>query len=216
MISEVPVFRRRRLHIFGLGIKYVSQITLEANFLLQRCDHVFFLERDTVVSKYLAANDCKNTNLWHLYRDGRDRLEAYREICDTVLTEARRCGNCGFLTTGNPIFLNTIVEMLLDKARARNVQPILYSGVSCIDSIISDLRLPVGRTGLQCFEASRFVTLRPVIDVRVPLLLFQPNVVMADDVRHTSGTYKRGVQILEEVLLTYYKPSQQWCLLRLA
>ncbi|HEX5890882.1 MAG TPA: hypothetical protein VFY61_19380, partial [Pyrinomonadaceae bacterium] len=79
-----------------------------------------------------------------------------------------------------------------------------------------DLSMAVEETGLQCFEATHFVRMRPRVDKRVPLILFQPAIVEALDVRYTTGAYAPGVKILQDVLSEIYGANQEWILLRSA
>src|SRR4051812_6120401 len=92
----------------------------------------------------------------------------------------------------------------------------VYPGVSSIDTILTDLCIPIEVTGLQCFEATHFVRMKPVIDKRVPLLLFQPGVVEAYDVSRLTGAHLPGVKILQDVLIAMYGRNSKWLLLKSA
>jgi uncharacterized protein YabN with tetrapyrrole methylase and pyrophosphatase domain len=204
------------IHVLGLGVRAVTQITLESNYLLQQMEQVFHCEYDPRVSEYLADIGCTEVNLKHLYEDGRPREEAYQDICDTIVEAAKAGAKCAYLAPGNPTFLNTIVFKLRESTSRYGIPFFVYSGVSSIDTLVTDLFIPVEVTGLQCFEATHFVRMKPVIDVRVPLVLFQPSVVEAYDVRRIAGVYLPGVKILQDVLIELYGTDQKWILLRSA
>ena len=204
------------VHVFGLGVRLITQITLETNYLLQQMDKVFHCEDDSEISEYLATIGCTEVSLTHLYEEGRRREEAYQEICDTIIDAARSGAKCAYLAPGNPAFLNTITFKLRESTSRHKLPFFVYSGVSSIDTLLTDLFLPIEVTGLQCFEATHFVRMKPLIDRRVPLLLFQPGVVEAYDVRRLAGVYLPGVKILQDALIALYGADQRWVLLRSA
>jgi uncharacterized protein YabN with tetrapyrrole methylase and pyrophosphatase domain len=204
------------VHVFGFGVRAINQITLESNYLLQQMEKVFHIEHDPRVSEYLADIGCTEVNLKHLYEDGRRREEVYQEICDVIIEEARGGSKCAYLAPGNPVFLNAVVFKLRESTSRLGIPIFVYSGVSSIDTLLTDLFIPVEATGLQCFEATHFVRMKPVIDKRVPLLLFQPGVVEAYDVRRIAGVHLPGVKILQNVLIELYGTDQEWILLRSA
>ena len=197
-------------------MRLVAQITLESNHLLQQMDCVFHLEDGPEISEYLASIEGAEISLRHLYVEGKPREQAYKEIANVVLEAALTGRKCGYLTQGNPVFLNNVVFNLRDSAAQNGIPFFVYPGVSSIDTILTDLFLAVEATGLQAFEATHFVRMRPQIDKRVPLILFQPAIVEAFDVRFTTGAYEPGVKILQDVLAEMYGSSQEWILLRSA
>lgn len=204
------------IHVFGLGVRAVMQITLEANYMLQEMEQVFHGEEDAEVSRYIASIGCEEVSVRHLYAEGKPREQAYQEICDTIVEAAQGGKKTAYLTPGNPAFLNSVVFRLRDATARLGIPFFIYSGVSSIDTLITDLFIPVEATGLQCFEATHFVRMRPRIDKRVPLLLFQPSVVEAFEVRHRTGVYLPGVEILQAVLIETYPADQKWILFRSA
>jgi uncharacterized protein YabN with tetrapyrrole methylase and pyrophosphatase domain len=204
------------VHVFGFGVRVVSQITLESNYLLPQMEKVFHCEHDPKISEYLANIGCTEVNLKHLYEDGRRREEVYQEICDRIIEAAKAGSKCAYFAPGNPVFLNTIVFKLRESTSRHGIPFHVYPGVSSIDTLLTDLFIPVEATGLQCFEATHFVRMKPAIDKRVPLLLFQPGVVEAYDIRLTVGPYLPGVKILQDVLIELYGTEQKWILLRSA
>jgi uncharacterized protein YabN with tetrapyrrole methylase and pyrophosphatase domain len=208
--------RNSSVHVFGLGVQLVMHITLESNYLLQQMEQVFHGEDDPRVSEYITSIGCRETNFRHLYEEGKLREQAYQEICDTIVEAANSGIKCAYLTPGNPVFLNTVVFKLREAAFRQGIPFFVYPGVSSIDTLITDIFVPVSNTGLQCFESTHFVRMRPKIDKRVPLLIFQPAVTEAYDVRHIKGAYLPGVKILRDALIELYGVNQKWILLRSA
>src|SRR6185295_9166221 len=108
--------KKGSIHVFGLGIRLVMQITLESNYLLQQMECVFHLEDGPEISDYLASIECPEVSLRHLYAEGKPREQAYNEIANEILEAALTGTTCGYLTQGNPVFLNTVVFTLRDSA----------------------------------------------------------------------------------------------------
>jgi hypothetical protein len=204
------------IHVLGSGIRSVGQITLESNYLLHQMDKVFHCEHGGNLCEYIASTGAIEIPLSHLCSDFKSRANAYQEICDTIVASAADGLKCAYLAPGNPIFLNTVVLKLKDATSRLGIPFFVYAGVSSIDTLLTDLSLPIEMTGLQCFEATHFVRMRPAIDKRVPLFLFQPGLVDALDVRHGVGPNEEGIKRLQSILLTLYSEEQVWLLVRSA
>ena len=200
------------MHVFGLGVRLVTQVTLESNYLLQQMELIFHLEDGPGISEYIKSIGCGEVNLGHLYVEGVPRAQVYRAISDAIIEAASGGAKCAYLTPGNPAFLNTVVFNLRDATRRLGIPFAVYPGVSSLDTFLTDLMLPVETFGLQCYEATHFVRTRPQIDKRVPLLLFQPSVVGVSEVHYLTGVYVPGVQALQEVLVELYGGDQPWIL----
>ncbi len=205
------------ISIFGTGVKAIAQITLETNFLLQKMDKVFHMSSNDSIAKYLDSIGCEEVNLNYLYAEGNQRKNVYKKISEIIVSKVSTNKiDCAFLTTGNPVFLNTIVRYICDLAKAKGVPVNIYPGVSSIDSILVDIRLPVGLTGLQCYECTHFIKFQPHIDIRVPLLLFQPGVIEDFKIRRKIAGNISGIQKLKNHLINEYGVSQMWYLINSA
>jgi|GEM_PF-3596546 len=214
--SDGKVISEGCVHVFGLGVRAITQITLESNYLLQNMQKVFHCEDDSRVTEYLADIGCPEVNLGYLYQEGRKRERVYQEICDLIIETAKTGVKCAYLAPGNPAFLNSIA-FKLQEATARNRIPFfMYPGVSSIDSLLTDLRDSVEVTGFQCFEATQFTRLKPAVDKRVPLFLFQPGAVDAFDVGSGTRVNLRGVKLLQDTLIKLYGRKATWIVVKSA
>jgi siroheme synthase len=211
---STPLQQSGSVHVFGLGMRMVTQVTLESNYLLQQMELIFHLEDGPEVSEYIKSLGCAEVSLRHLYAEGKPRTQVYQAISDAIMEAASGGAKCAYLTPGNPAFLNNIVFKLRDSARQFGIPFIVYPGVSSLDTFLTDLMLPIEAFGLQCYEATHFVRARPQIDKRVPLLLFQPSVVGVTEVRYLTGVSVPGVKELQDVLVELYESDQTWILWR--
>jgi uncharacterized protein YabN with tetrapyrrole methylase and pyrophosphatase domain len=202
----------RGIYIVGHGIKGVSHLTLETNKLLLQMDFVFYMDAGTELGEYLSVIDLPSMNLIDWYAENRDREEIYGKIAAAVVAKAEKADRVAYLAPGNPFFLNSICELLFLSAAGKGIAVQLLSGVSSIDTLISDLQISVGEFGLQCYDATSFGLLRPKVDIFVPLMLFDPGVFYDPTVRFRSNPDSLRVAHLRDCLLEYYPGDEMWIL----
>ena len=202
------------LHIIGLGTKYISQVTLESNSCALHADVLAHCEPDPRITDYAASIGKREVNLSHFIKDGARRPSAYQSVADAVIQIVQSGQNCAFLAPGNPVFLNSVVHRLRIAARNQGIHMTCSPGVSSIDCMINDLFPWSELSGFHCFESTTFVAMRPRVDTRFPLLLFQPGVVGVDDVRLDSGPSVPGVRLLQNALVEVYERGERWIAIR--
>lgn len=198
------------LVIVGVGLTALEQITLEGVDALRRADRAYVMRDAAAWSGFASEFGTEVVDLGPLYEEGLNRAEVYGRVGEAVLDGVRSGGSCVYLAQGSPLLLDSIVAGLIERAVREDVGLRVIPGVSCIDTILTELVTDIGSCGLQCYEASEFVRRRPVIDVRVPLLLFQPHVVNDPTVRVGRGSNRAGVGLLRDVLAGLYGEDQGW------
>lgn len=198
------------IYVIGTGVKRDAHLTMETSVLLPELTDIVHLH-DAGLREVPGGPRLHDLSSW--YAEGRDRTEVYAEVVGEVLRLASRPGaRVGYLTTGNAVFLNAMVAGILDGAAPRGIQVRLLSGVSTLDTLLTDLRLPVERLGLQCFLASHFIARRgQPFDASVPLFLFQPGTFSANRVRLTPLSPAEALPLTER-LLEVYPQEQRWIL----
>ena len=200
------------VYVVGLGTRAVAQITLESHQIIAGLDCAVFLDGRGEVQAYLAELGVEACDVSSIYAEEDARIEVYRAIADVVVEQARRFGRVGYLAPGNPNFLNVVVEILEARCAEEGIPFHLLPGVSSLDTVITDLRLPVGDVGMQCFDTTTFARLDPQIDPRIPLLLFEPGVYGESRIRYRRTPRRETVRKLRDLLLERYAPSQRWIL----
>lgn len=213
MLFKIAEKMTQGIYIFGMGIRSISQITLETNYLLQQMDTIFHVSSDERVSDYISSLGVEEVNLSNLYQEKKKRELVYQNICDTIVKATTGKKKNAYLTSGNPVFLNTVVRKLNLLAKKEDINVNIYPGVSSIDTIINDILLPVGLTGVQCYECTQFLRLSPILDSRVPLLLFQPGVINDYKIRKVVEGNYNGVELLQKTLIDIYGTNQKWLLI---
>ena len=201
------------IYALGLGVKEIAQMTLESYTALKEMDCVIYLTENKTVGETLQKLGIeKSTDLSSWYKDGEDRAAIYERISSFVVDQSKSHDRVCLLTPGNPIFLNRVILNLIDRCEAQGIALHVFPGVSSIDTIMTDLRLPSGEVGVQCFEATKFFHDRPNIDTRVPLLLFQPGNFAHSKVQMRMRPTQEQIAPLTGYLLELYPPDSRWIL----
>jgi uncharacterized protein YabN with tetrapyrrole methylase and pyrophosphatase domain len=200
------------LYVVGVGVKAVAHITLETHRIIQAMDLVVYCEAGETVARYLQDLKIPFHNALDLYKEGDERREVYERLAAIIIENKRSRSRVAYLTPGNPHFLNTVVSVLERECKREQVPFYLFSGLSSVDSIVTDLRIPVGDLGLQCYDATIFGRSRPAIDVSVPLLLFDPGVFNTSTICFRQAPPQVTTMNLRDCLLERYKPTTRWIL----
>ena len=204
------------VYIVGQGVKGVSQLTLEANKVLTNMDLIVYMDSGSEVHEYISIIGKKGFNVLPWYQEHWDRMMIYEKIANYIIRQAKRLQRVAYLASGNPLFLNSICELILNFSKIAGIRVEVFSGVSSIDTIITDLRIPVGDFGLQCYDATVFGQIKPKIDTSVPLMLFDPGVFCDNTVRFRSAPQPSSIVALRDCLLSYYSNEQIWILVHSA
>ena len=211
-LVEEPQKIASGIYVLGLGIKVVAQATLETNRIIQDLDFVVYIDPGNSVQSYLSQLDIQAYNVMDWYKEGEDRSPIYEKISEFVIEKSRLFKRVGYLAPGNPNLLNSVVSLLIKKCKEQELPLHIFPGISCIDTIINDLQLPIETLGLQCYDATHFGRLRPAIDISVPLFLFQPGHFNTSTVRFRDAPIKDHVLDLKKCLLDFYTPNTNWIL----
>lgn len=157
-LSDGTINIVKKLFIAGTGIKFLSHLTLEVKALIEKCDLILYLVNDPAMKKWINDNSKKSISLDPYYFSCQKRIESYDNVAIKVIEETRNHTNTCFLIYGNPFFLSSITEMVIDKA---NLVGGFFSieivpGISSLDTLCCDLKVDPGDQGIQCFEATSF------------------------------------------------------------
>jgi hypothetical protein len=207
-LSMVP----EGVYVLGLGVKAIAHITLETHRIVQELDYAVYMDSGTEVQEYLDSMGVNGLNVMDWYQDGQRRQTVYEAISDHIVEKASSLKRVGYLAPGNPIFLNSIVTRIEKQCREKRLPYFLLASVSSIDTIINDLRIPIGDVGLQCFDATTFGRLRPNVDISVPLMLFDPALFNTPIVKFREPPVQEAIIALQKLLLEIYKPDARWIL----
>lgn len=199
----------------GVGMTLGSHITPLARSHIEKADVVFTAVSDGVVELWLARMNPDVRSLQRYYREGKSRLETYREMVDAMLTEVRAGKRVCGAFYGHPGVFAWPTHKAIEQARAEGHPAHMEPGISAADCLYADLGIDPGRYGCQHFEASQFMFYRRRVDTAAYLILWQIGVAGDRSLaRFATGAPFRG--LLVEVLSRDYDPAHGVILYRAA
>lgn len=199
----------------GVGMTLGSHITPLARSHIEKADVVFTAVSDGVVELWLARMNPDVRSLQRYYREGKSRLETYREMVDAMLTEVRAGKRVCGAFYGHPGVFAWPTHKAIELARAEGHPAHMEPGISAADCLYADLGIDPGRYGCQHFEASQFMFYRRRVDTAAYLILWQIGVAGDRSLaRFATGAPYRG--LLVEVLSRDYDPAHGVILYRAA
>lgn len=171
--------RLSKLFIAGIGIKFLSHMTLEVQSIIQKSDSVIYLVNEPAMKRWIEENSKKAISLDAIYFNFQERNDAYQAICREVINIAAQNKNTCFILYGHPLILSNSSEQLIKeiKERALHIDIEILPGISSIDTLLCDLCVDPGSGGLQAFEATEFLNKNYKINIDSHLILWQVGVV---------------------------------------
>ena len=199
----------------GVGMTLGSHITPLARSYIEKADVVFTAVSDGVVELWLAKMNPDVRSLQRYYREGKSRLETYREMVDAMLTEVRAGKRVCGAFYGHPGVFAWPTHKAIELARAEGHPAHMEPGISAADCLYADLGIDPGNYGCQHFEASQFMFYRRRVDTAAYLILWQIGVAGDRSLARfaTGAAYKR---LLVEALSRDYDPAHGVILYRAA
>lgn len=180
-----------------------SHITPLARSHIEKADVVFTALSDGVLELWLAKMSADVRSLQRYYREGKSRLQTYREMVGAMLTEVRAGKRVCGAFYGHPGVFAWPSHKAIEQARAEGYPAHMEPGVSAADCLYADLGIDPGKYGCQHFEASQFMLYRRRIDTSAHLVLWQVGVAGDQSLaRFSTGESHR--RVLVEVLSRDY------------
>lgn len=172
---------RHNIYLLGVGMQ-IPQITRETLQILERCQRVFVLHDDHMVLDFLRQRCASVEDLLELYEGPvRPRRQVYEQIAELLIDAGRLEPPVAFVVHGNPMFLVSACELILERADGAGLSAIAVPAVSSFDTILCDLGLDLGY-GVQIFDVTTLVQEEWMPNPRVPSLLFQLTTFMEENV----------------------------------
>ena len=189
------------LVVVGTGIR-PGHLTQETRKQIERADEVLYLLAELAPTSWIHQLNPSAESMIEIYGPGRDQREVYEELVERVLGRVRQGKNVCMVTYGHPAVLDDSCHEAVRRARAEGYSAHLLPAVSALDCLLADLGVDPGRDGLQLFEATDFLLHRRVLDVSVPLVLWQISVI--GETRTTETVSRKGLSLLADRLEELY------------
>jgi uncharacterized protein YabN with tetrapyrrole methylase and pyrophosphatase domain len=195
------------LTVVGMGFGGGGQITAEASQVIGTSEKVLYLVADTSAAEWIRAANPTSESLGECYFGHANRLEAYLEITERILSFVRRGLRVCAAFYGHPgVLVFPSVEAII-YAREEGFDARMLPGISAADCLFADLGLDPGRHGCLTFDATDFLVRRRAADVTVPMILWQVGAVGRLDYPRDGN--KENIKILSEVLQAMYGPRHE-------
>lgn len=192
----------------GVGMTLGSHITPLARSYIEKSDVVFTVMPDGVMELWVAGMHPDVRSLQRYYREGKSRLQSYREMVDAMLTEVRAGKRVCGAFYGHPGVFAWPTHKAIEVARSEGYVAHMDPGISAADCLYADLGIDPGKYGCQHFEASQYMFYRRRVDTAAYLILWQIGVAGDQSLaRFATGVSHR--QVLVEVLSRDYDPTHE-------
>lgn len=199
----------------GLGMTLGSHISPLARSHIEQADVVFAGLSDGIVELWLNKMHTDVRSLQPYYREGKSRMQTYRQMVDAILTEVRAGKRVCGVFYGHPGVFAWAPHKSIEIARSEGYPARMEPGISAEDCLYADLGIDPGRFGCQHFEASQLLFYQRRIDPTAYLVLWQVGLVGDQSLARfsTGPAYK---QLLVDVLARDYPLGHELIIYRTA
>ncbi len=199
----------------GIGMTLGSHITPLSRSHIEKADVVFAAVSDGIVELWLNEMHPDVRSLQPLYREGKSRMETYRQMVEAMLTEVRAGKNVCGAFYGHPGVFAWPPHKAIAMARSEGYRAHMEPGISAEDCLYADLGIDPGTVGCQHFEASQLLFYKRRIDPTAYLILWQVGVAGDQSLaRFSTGAAYR--QMLVDVLASDYPLNHEIIVYRTA
>ncbi len=199
-----------RLVCVGIGMTLGAHLTPLARSYIERADIVLGAVSDGIVELWLAKMSSNFRSLQPLYREGKSRMQTYREMVDLILAEVRAGKQVCAAFYGHPGVFAWPSHKAIEIARNEGFPAHMEPGISAEDCLYADLGIDPGKQGCQHYEASQFMLFERRIDPSAYLILWQVGVA-GDRSLARFATTQAHRQVLLDVLSRDYPLEHEVC-----
>lgn len=194
------------IHIVGLGVLNVDQITREAERAIRRSNEVLYVDVGIATRTHLESLCPRVTSLFETsYTETGRRLNAYHHMAARVLDAALDHPPVTFAMHGHPIVGAYAPFLIVDMAGLLDLEVCVQPGVSAMDSLFAELMVDPCVLGLQMYEATDLLLRRRPLQPDVDALIWQIGCVETS--LHTLRVSKPvRFERLRAHLLRFYPP----------
>ena len=187
----------------GIGMTLGSHLSARTRNYIEQADVVFVLVSDGLIELWLQGMNADVRSLQPYYREGKSRLQSYRQMMDAILAEVRGGKRVCGAFYGHPGVFAWLPHRAIETARREGFSAHMEPGVSSEDCLYADLGIDPGARGCQHYEASQFMLYRRCIDPSAWLILWQIGIA-GDQTLKRFATGETHRQVLVDVLTRHY------------
>lgn len=192
----------------GLGMTLGSHLGPLARSHIEQADVVFAGLSDGIVELWLQRMHRDVRSLQVYYREGKSRMQTYREMVKAILTEVRAGKRVCGVFYGHPGVFAWAPHKAIEVARGEGYAAHMEPGISAEDCLYADLGIDPGRVGCQHYEASQLLFYDTPVNPGAYLVLWQVGLVGDRSMkRFSTGPEYR--QVLVDVLRRDYPAEHE-------
>jgi precorrin-3B methylase len=197
------------LTVVGIGFGGGEQITAEASQVIGTSEKVLYLVADTSAAEWIRAANPTSESLGECYFGRANRLEAYVDLAERILSFVRRGLRVCAVFYGHPgvLVFPSIEAIIRAREEGFDARMRMLPGISAADCLFADLGLDPGLHGCLTFDATDFLVRRRAVDLTVPMILWQVGAVGRVDYPRDGN--KANIKILSEALQSMYGPLHE-------
>lgn len=203
------VWSAKGLTVVGMGMRAGLHMTMETRLALQQAPRVLYLVADPVSEACIRRLNPNAESLSHLYLTGKQRIEIYETIITRILDELESHGELCAAFYGHAGVLTYPAWESIRRARATGKRARMLPAISTEDTLFADLGVDIGGTGLQSFEATRFLYYKYNFDPSAGLLLWQVSVLGEIEWNPPHPGVRPRLEILADYLMRFYPPEHE-------
>ena len=194
------------LVVVGVGIKFVSHLSVEAKAYISQSEKVLYLVNDPLMKEWIEQLNPSSESLDHLYTQHELRVDCYNAITNYILETLVRYKNVCVVMYGHPTVFAQPALDAVKQAKKDGYSAKVLPAISAEDCLFADLLIDPGSCGCQSFEATDFLIHSRQFDTTSHLILWQVGVIGALSHVKTQND-QNGITILANYLKQFYLPQ---------
>lgn len=192
------------IYIIGTGVVPGLHLTREAEAAIRGSTEVLYVDKSFGIEEFLSSMCPKITDLHAAaYREGAERLDAYRAMASYVIEAALDHPPVTFALYGHPLVYAFPPFIVAAAARAIGLNVKVLPGISSLDTMFVDLHFDPCTQGVQMYEATDLLLRQRPIQPDVPCFVWQIGTVESRLYSIASSTSGRFSKI-KDYLAKFY------------
>lgn len=203
------------IHIIGLGVNEIYDTPLFSFHLLTAVDRIFYLGQSDF-SRRILRDICQEfEDLAAYYLEGMDAHTQCRVMAGRVI-DSYKSNRIALAVNGDPLFLNTVSDLVVAGSEAKNIPSFVYSAPSSLSGVLSIAGAgSLSNNVLVCTEKTLNVD-NTILNPENALAVFQMGNSEPDDISLAAGQESPGFTRILEKIKSAYGLDCYWIFTRLA
>ena len=198
------------IFVVGTGIIPGAHLTREVEAAIRSSKEVLYVDRSFGIEELLSGLGAPKITDLHAasYREGHNRLDAYRAMASLVVHAALDHPPVTFALYGHPLVYALPPFMVIAAAEAVGLKVKVLAGISALDSMFVDLRIDPCTQGIQMYEATDLLLRERPLHADVPCFIWQIGTVGSRLYSEQTSKPERFAEI-RDYLLKFYPSDHE-------